>query len=47
MGIAIVGDSPKENSVGFKVMTNMEGYGYHGWILPFNPNYSGIMGRMS
>jgi acetyltransferase len=42
--IAIIGASPKENSVGYKVMTNMRTSGYQGHILPFNPNYPEMMG---
>jgi acetyltransferase len=43
-GIAIIGASLKENSVGYKVMRNMTSSGYQGSILPFNPNYSELMG---
>lgn len=43
-GIVIIGASPKENSVGYKVMRNMTSSGYQGFILPFNPNYSELMG---
>lgn len=42
--IAVIGASPKENSVGYKVLKNMTSSGYQGSIFPFNPNYSEIMG---
>ncbi len=43
-GIVIIGASQKENSVGYKVMRNITSSGYQGPILPFNPNYSELMG---
>lgn len=43
-GIVVIGASLKENSVGYKVMRNITSSGYQGFILPFNPNYSELMG---
>ena len=43
-GIVVIGASQRENSVGYKVMRNITSSGYQGSILPFNPNYSELMG---
>ncbi len=45
--VAIIGASPKENSVGYKVMRNMTTSGYQGALFPLNPNYPEIMGLRS
>ncbi len=39
--IAVIGASPREDSLGGQILTNLR-YGYAGLIYPVNPNYSDI-----
>ncbi|HZI82746.1 MAG TPA: CoA-binding protein, partial [Casimicrobiaceae bacterium] len=42
--VAIVGASPREDAIGFRVIRNLRRLGFAGAILPVNPRYSDIAG---
>ncbi|MCS7114310.1 MAG: bifunctional acetate--CoA ligase family protein/GNAT family N-acetyltransferase [Nitrososphaerota archaeon] len=42
--VAVIGASDKEGSIGFKLLRNLVGVGYHGVVYPVNPFKSTIQG---
>src|SRR5262245_66543063 len=42
--VAVVGASPRENSLGFRVVRNLKDMGFAGRITPINPRYEEVAG---
>lgn len=42
--VAVIGASPKENTIGFTLVNNLKKDGYPGKIYPINPKYQEILG---